>query len=142
MRSSPFLIYTTKWRCKLYYYRNGCSSPLVINNTYKGEVTSKLLESFGLTNKKERSNKNKSRKEILIEFNNNERKEEYLHWCHSQCKHHSCSPMKLFFDLNYIKKNKNLHLKEKEKSKLNLYRNLFYSQLNRSLFCLQELQYF
>jgi len=96
-----------------------------------GEATLKLLESFGFTNTEDRSNKNKSRKETSIEFNNNERKKEYLHWCHSQYKHHSCSPMKFFFDLSYKKnKNKNLLLKEKEKPKLNLDRNLLCSLLD------------
>ena len=39
------------------------------------------------------------------------------------------------------KKNKNLHLKEEEKPKLNLYRNLFYSLHDRSLFPLNNAVY-
>jgi len=60
--------------------------------------------SYIITNTEERSNKNNSRKETSIEFNNNERKEEYLHTCHSRYKHHSCFSMKPFFDLCYVKK--------------------------------------
>jgi len=74
----------------------------------------KLLESFGFKNTEERSNKNKSRIEILIEFNNNERMDEY-------------TPVSLSVQVSLLfshetvfrsqlhKKIKNLHLKEKEK---------------------------
>ena len=54
----------------------------------------------------------------------------YLHQCYTQYKHLSHSSMKLSSPLSYIKKNK-ITLKEKEKLRLNLYKNLFYSLLDR-----------
>ena len=88
---------------------------------------------------KREATKTRVEKETSIELNNNKRKEEYLHWCHSQYKYHPCSPMKLFFDLSYIKK---ITLKrERKKLKLNLYRNLLYSLLDRFLYT-ENLQVF